>query len=161
MTDLETLVPNFSWVLPGRLAGSGMPARGQGALAGDAYVGLYENGLRTIASLLERPSPSAALEAAGLVSLHFPIGDFGTPRDPQAFAAFVDAVHAEVLAGRPTLVHCWAGIGRCGMFLATYLARHEGVAPMDAVRRIRRLRPGSIETSDQVAVVLELGGVGR
>jgi hypothetical protein len=47
------------------------------------------------------------------------------------------------------------------MFLATYLARHEGVAPMDAVRQIRRLRPGSIETSDQVAVVLELGGVGR
>ncbi len=148
--------PNFSWVLPGRLAASGQPARGQSTNAARCYAELARAGVRTVCSLLDTPPTALQLglmEAVGLASLSFPIGDFGTPKDVNGFAAFVDLIHAEIGAGRPALVHCYAGIGRAGMCAAAYLARHGGFAPDEAVKEVRRLRPGSIETHGQIHVV--------
>lgn len=153
MTHTVHFTPNFSWILPGRLAASGMPARGMSWEAHRAYGELYGAGVRVVASLLESAQPTAIIEAAGLVALHFPVGDFGTPRDPDAFAAFLDAVHAHVAAGRPALAHCYAGVGRAGMFAASYLARHGGYTADAAVAEIRQQRPHSIETPGQVHIV--------
>ena len=160
MSELGVFVPNFSWVRAGELAGSGQPARDQWPLAPQAYAAIRAEGVDTVVSLLERAPPVDVIEAAGLRSVHFPIGDLGTPRDVDAFGSLVDSVHARASAGHPALVHCWAGVGRCGMFLATYLTRHGGLAPDAAVREVRRLRPGSLETFDQVAVVHALGRSG-
>lgn len=151
-------VPNFSWVLPGRLAASGMPARGLSHEAARVYLDLHRAGVRVVASLLETAPPLPALHAAGLTSLHFPIGDFGTPRNLDAFGAFVDQVAAYVRAGQPALAHCYAGIGRAGMFTACYLARIEGYAPEAAIAEVRRRRPGSIETHGQMEIVRRLAG---
>lgn len=145
--------PNFSWVLPGRLAASGLPARGMSWEAHRAYEELCTAGVRVVASMLESPQPGPIIEAAGLLALQFPVGDFGTPRSPEAFAAFVDAVHAHIMEGRPVLAHCYAGVGRAGMFAASYLARHAGYTAEAAVAEIRRLRPHSIETPGQVHIV--------
>lgn len=153
-----SFIPNFSWVLPGRLAASGLPARGTSWEAPRAYAQLHAVGIRVVASLLESPQPVSVIEGAGLLGLNFPIGDFGTPRDPQAFGRFVDAVHAHIEAGRPALVHCYAGIGRAGMFVASYLARHGGLTAEEAVGRVRALRPGSIETPGQVQIVQMVQG---
>ncbi len=152
------LLPNFSWVLPGVLAAGGMPARNEPDDEVAAYLALHERGVRVVACLLETPPPRAAIVAAGLVPLHFPIGDYGTPRDVAAFGAFVDEVHARIVEGRPAFVHCWAGVGRAGMFAATYLARHGGVAGDAAIAEVRRLRPGSVQTSAQAQIVHQLAG---
>ena len=151
-------VPNFSWVLPGRLAASGMPARGMSHEAGRVYMGLHRAGVRVVASLLEHEPPVAEIRAAGLLCLHFPIGDFGTPRNVASFGVFVDRVAACVRAGQPVLAHCYAGIGRAGMFAACYLARHEGYTPEGAIAEIRNRRPGSIETHGQLEIVRQLSG---
>ncbi|MSP72613.1 MAG: hypothetical protein EXR76_10625 [Myxococcales bacterium] len=152
-------VPNFSWVLSGRLAGSGMPARGSKIFVKAAYEGLAAEGVRLVVSLLGEPPAGyiqRAITEAGLDSLHFPIVDLGTPQDVEAFAALIDQVHERITEGTPTLVHCYAGIGRAGMFLAAYLARHGGFGPDAAIAELRRLRPSSIETHGQVDIIRRL-----
>ena len=151
--ELPYGVPNFSWLLPGRLAVSGMPARGLSWEGPQVYLALHGAGVRVVASLLEHAPPVAEIQAAGLESLHFPIGDFGTPKNVDAFRDFLDEVSTRIAAGRPALVHCYAGIGRAGMFAAAYLARHGGFTPQGAIAEVRRLRPGSIETHGQLHVI--------
>ncbi len=51
-------------------------------------------------------------------------------------------------------VHCAAGLGRTGVVLACYLI-DKGLNATNAIARIRRLRPGSIETEDQEKAVEE------
>ncbi|NWY34460.1 DUS23 phosphatase, partial [Pheucticus melanocephalus] len=46
------------------------------------------------------------------------------------------------------------GHGRTGTLLACYLCKEQHLAAGDAIREIRRLRPGSIETSEQEQAVL-------
>ena len=45
-------------------------------------------------------------------------------------------------------VHCGAGLGRTGTVLAAYFVA-QGLAPKEAVAKVRDLRPGSVETADQ------------
>jgi atypical dual specificity phosphatase len=51
-------------------------------------------------------------------------------------------------------VHCTAGLGRTGVVLACHLVKR-GMSADNAIARIRRLRPGSIETDDQARAVEE------
>jgi len=51
-------------------------------------------------------------------------------------------------------VHCTAGLGRTGVVLACYLVTH-GLNAQNAMARVRRLRPGSIETEEQAQAVEE------
>ncbi|NXC50647.1 DUS23 phosphatase, partial [Penelope pileata] len=47
------------------------------------------------------------------------------------------------------------GHGRTGTLLACYLVRTRQLSGADAIREIRRLRPGSIETREQEQAVVE------
>ena len=51
--------------------------------------------------------------------------------------------------GRPTVVTCYAGIGRTGTVLACYLVHREATAGL----KVRELRLGSIQTSEQEVAV--------
>ncbi|MGD9893035.1 MAG: dual specificity protein phosphatase 23 [Dehalococcoidia bacterium] len=136
---------NFSWVIPGRLAGSARP------LHSDALAALSAQGVGAIVSLTEGPLPADLVEQAGLVCIHVPVPDFTAPTLDQIDAA-VTMIDAYLNEGKPVAVHCAAGLGRTGTILACYLVRH-GTAATDAIRTIRTQRPGSIETPDQVAAV--------
>ncbi|NXU58706.1 DUS23 phosphatase, partial [Turnix velox] len=46
------------------------------------------------------------------------------------------------------------GHGRTGTMLACYLAKEKKLSGHDAIREIRRLRPGSIETREQEEAVI-------
>ena len=62
---------------------------------------------------------------------------------------------AAVLVDGPEVSESYlAGLGRTGVIVACYFVT-TGLAARDAINRVRRLRPGSIETSEQAAAVTE------
>ena len=62
--------------------------------------------------------------------------------------------HKNRLFRRAVGVHCGAGMGRTGTFLAAYLVS-QGMTAHDAIAEVRRLRPGSIETPAQERAVAQ------
>ena len=57
-------------------------------------------------------------------------------------------VLSEVARGTTAVIHCRGGIGRSGIIAAACLVAR-GVEPDDAIARVRRVRPGAVETSEQ------------
>ncbi len=51
------------------------------------------------------------------------------------------------------MVHCAAGIGRTGTILACYLIKYKKNSAKDAIEKVRKKRPGSIQSERQELVV--------
>lgn len=136
MNELE----NFSFLLPGELAGMGYP-HSPGALAE-----LRALGFRSLVSLSRR---APDLEAVGaLLHLHCPLADFARipPIDLHRAVTFLDR------APRPIAVHGEGGVGRTGVVLACRLVSL-GRDAAEAVAAVRRARPGSIDDEELEASV--------
>ena len=67
---------------------------------------------------------------------------------------FVAAARQTHSAGGRVAVHCAAGKGRTGTFLAAWFVA-EGAGAQAAMETVRALRPGSIETKAQEAALVE------
>ncbi len=141
------MIPNFSWVEEGVLAGSAMPGYFGLATLEDDLRDAHEEGIRTIVSLTEDGFDSSIVEGEGFRYFHIPIIDHTAPSLEQ-MRRFVEIVADERDSGSPVLAHCFAGIGRTGTMLGAWLVAR-GLPPAEAIRQVRFLRPGSIETTAQ------------
>ena len=94
----------------------------------------------------------------GVAWLHMPIVDVNPPdtRFEVAWAEHGRHLGETLRQGGRVLVHCRGGLGRAGTAAARLLIEL-GVAPLDAVARVRAARPRAIETADQLRYVLGLG----
>jgi len=92
----------------------------------------------------------AAVEARHMAWYHLPIRDGSVPSMAfeQAWETAGEELRAILRSGFNVLVHCKGGLGRAGM-LAARLLTELGVPPHEAIREVRTVRPGAIETSAQ------------
>ncbi|KAM6435405.1 dual specificity protein phosphatase 23 isoform 1-T2 [Liasis olivaceus] len=143
----SALPPNFSWVVPGLLAGLAMPRLPA------HYQYMHEHGIRHLVSLTER-SPPYHDTCPGIRVHRLRIADFCSPsaEQIQRFLQIVDDANAK---GEGVAIHCLLGYGRTGTMLACYLSKSHKITGVDAIQEIRRLRPGSIETYDQEKAVVQ------
>ena len=133
---------NFSWVIPGRLAGS------MGPVNREQLQYLKEQG---VGALIRMEARTVSAEQVGLVDMAEYVVDFAAPSLDQVdrIVAFID----EQLAGTVAVaVSCRAGVGRTGTVLACYLV-HTGYNAQDALKEVRRLRPGSVEAVSQREII--------
>jgi atypical dual specificity phosphatase len=141
---------NFSWVLEKKLAGSGMPVN----LSQLLWVA--RNGIRSIITIRETPLPASWIADSGqqLEYLHLKVEDFCAPSLEQ-LETTVDYIDQRIEEKKPVMVHCAAGKGRTGTVLAAYIMKQDqGLSSMDAIKRIRILRPGSVQSEEQGAALL-------
>jgi len=137
----------FSWVDKPLLAAMAKPD------SLEEFQWLRGQGVQLLISLTETPARRDLVNEAGLLSLHVPIEDLHPPTQRQidvCMSAIQKALKQDMAVG----VHCGAGLGRTGTILACYFVG-QGVSAKNAIARVRRLRPGSIETDEQVASIEE------
>ena len=142
---IEIILPNFRWLITGRLAGVSRPR------SDDALATLRTLGVKALLTLTEEPPHHDRLAAYDLLAVHLPIADFTAPTLDQVRQA-VATIDNFLEAARPVAVHCAGGLGRTGTILACYLVAR-GTSAADAIRQVREQRHGSIETSEQEAIV--------
>jgi atypical dual specificity phosphatase len=138
--------PNgFSWIEKPLLAALARPSEPED------FRWLRQQGIEVLVSLTEdRPRRDWA-EDANLLVFHEPLEDMEAPTQDQLDRC-VSAITRALERNMPVAVHCGAGLGRTGTVLAAYLVS-KGMTAANAVARVRRLRPHSIETEDQVEAV--------
>ena len=84
------------------------------------------------------------------------IPDYGTPTESQ-LEEFLKITEKHSAMREPMVVHCVAGCGRTGIMVVVWAA-YNGLIPngIDPVKWIRRLRPCSLETKEQMNLARRL-----
>jgi protein-tyrosine phosphatase len=145
--------------LPGRLFRSPMPFRA-GDTQGEIFRQYQEWQVAVVVVLVDDEECLARTgrhlrkfyESNGMEVIHLPIPDFAVPSQA-ALSAAIQATLAHAQAGKSIAVHCYAGFGRTGMFMACMARRVLGMSASQAIEWVRSYVPTAIEVQEQVAVV--------
>ncbi len=135
----------FSWIEKPLLAALARPS------APEDFTWLRAQGVEVLASLTEDRPRRDWTDDAGLLVFHEPMEDMEAPTQEQ-LERVVSAMIRAMDLNKGVAVHCGAGLGRTGVVLAAYFVAR-GATAQNAIARVRRLRPGSIETDEQAEAV--------
>jgi ADP-ribosyl-[dinitrogen reductase] hydrolase len=104
---------------------------------------------------LKVPDLGAEVARRHMDWLHLPIPDVTAPGPAfeRLWAEAGPGLRARLRDGFDVLVHCRGGLGRAGT-IAARLAVELGLEPTEAIRRVRSVRSGAIETAAQERHVL-------
>ena len=133
------LPKNFSWLEQDKVAGCARPE------SEAELEGLKRQNVKAIVSLTGTPLNPAIVTRLGFEYLHAHVSGPPTINQLDEIVQFIESKNAE---GKPVLIHCGEGTGRTGTVLAAYLVYH-GMAAEEAMKRVRQLRPGSIQNLEQ------------
>ena len=145
--------------LPGKVFRSPMPF-GHFDSTGWVYPAYKLNEIHTVVMLV--PDAESWIYAGqdlrqlyqrdGMGVIHLPMKDYsGT--DINLLSQSVDAALELARAGKNLAIHCHAGLGRTGLFAACMARRQLGLGSKEAIRWIRDLVPGSVESDEQERII--------
>jgi protein-tyrosine phosphatase len=145
--------------LPGRIFRSPMPFRG-GDAEGEVFRQYLELQISVVVLLVDDAECLARsgrhlrlfYESNGLEVIHLPIPDFDVPSQEELSTAIGKTLE-RAHAGKNIAVHCYAGYGRTGMYLACVARRVLGLSAEEAIHWVRSYVPTSIEVPEQVEVI--------
>jgi predicted protein tyrosine phosphatase len=132
-------IKNCYWVDPGRLLAGEYPRaldetttreriRSLEAAGIDVFIDLTEEGeLLPYDRFLDRAAHR-----------RFPIRDVSVPASRDHTLAILDAIDGHLEEDKGVYVHCWGGVGRTGVIIGCWLARHGSPGPL-ALARLREL----------------------
>jgi atypical dual specificity phosphatase len=107
-----------------------------------------------LVSLTEDPFDAAKLAEFGIEGVHVPIPDMSVPTLDTGIA-LCRRISAWMDGGRPTALHCRAGLGRTGTMLAAALV-FRGLDAVKAIERVRLVNPRYIQSDVQLQFVHHL-----
>lgn len=127
-------------------------------------ISVYENNDVSLIVMLASEEESIKITGKNLLDLyqglgyrviHLPIKDFDVP-ELDAVREVVDEVVSNAEAGGNVAVHCHAGVGRTGMFMAGIAKIGMGYSNEQAIQWVRESIPGAMETAQQEQLVRKL-----
>lgn len=113
----------------------------------DAVVVLVEE--------FELPYSLSEWQKRGVEVLHSPVRDFSAPALDQLLK-ILRWIEARVAEGKRVLIHCMGGLGRSGTVAVAWVMYSKGFPLGEALRRVRRVRPGAVEVEEQVEILKKL-----
>ena len=91
----------------------------------------------------------------GLEVIDYPITDFQTPLNKETFLGVINEVLSHAENGENVAVHCLAGIGRTGLFMACMAKQNFHISGQEAIEWVRKSLPGAVESSIQERFILD------
>ena len=92
----------------------------------------------------------------GFQMIHLPIPDFDVPSKEDLEEAIKKTVE-RAQAGQNIVIHCHAGLGRTGLFVAYLAKRVLGLSNEEAIYWTRKHIPNALETYEQIRFIIEDG----
>jgi atypical dual specificity phosphatase len=139
--------PSYYWVDADRLIGGQWP--------GPNLDWLVSLGITVLVNL----TPTAYRDQRFRIH-QIPVPEWTAPFEAD-ITRFCGLIDGELATGSKIYVHCLAGCGRTGTMMACYLVYRDRSDPLDAISRVRALRPCSVETKAQADSVLEWSALMR
>ena len=139
--DMNRLpIENCYWVVPGKLLAGEYPRDREEESSRVKINALLSAGIKSFIDLTE--------EDEGLFSYcdligeashqRFPIRDISIPSSSDFTKSVLDAIDSNIRKHKMTYAHCWGGVGRTGLIIGCWLARHKEVGS-SALNRLRDL----------------------
>ena len=134
----------FSWLIKNKLAGSGIPT------SINEVQWVLDQGIKSVVTIREEPLDESWTRDINY--LHVLSNDMGVPEFNDLIHT-VDFIHRRITSNEPVLVHCLAGMGRTGVILACYLVKYQNMSADEATQKVRKERPGSIQSYPQEEII--------
>lgn len=159
---MQRPIENCYWVLPGRFLAGEYPRTKEETASRVKLQALQQAGITVFIDLTtERDGLLPYADLLETATHHrFPIRDMSVPDSPEGTIAILDAIDAHLQRGEVVYLHCWGGVGRTGVIVGCWLARHgyPGEAALARLRELWQQCPKSAikqspETSEQVAYI--------
>jgi len=149
---------NTYWILPGQFLAGEHPGDLSNEILTARLSALLDAGLRTFVDLTEEREftsyyeflrPLSEERRIEVTCVRIPIPDRGVP-SVNTLRCILDVIDRSLADDNAAFVHCFAGIGRAGTVVGSYLRRHGLAAQGGVINKIaelRRLMPIAREAS--------------